>query len=528
MSTTDPWLLAAEMFDPPKVDIFELLGYTPSERQRLFHAATEYDVLYGGAAGGGKTKALVMDDLWDAYNVPGIRIGAFRRTYDELSESLLKELFDIGLDNVERVLLGKWNGTARELRFANGSVIRYRYAETEQDASRRQGGEYQKLTLDERNLVPPSVVAILSERLRSGRIDVPVVGIRSGTNPGGPGHMHNKIRFVDATAYGTKIAEDDQGHSLRFIPAKVQDNPYVDPGYLKQLDAIPDPARRAAMRDGNWDTFAGQVFPEWNRERHVVPFFAPPQAWTRYMGMDWGYAKPHAVIWGSLDEDKRLWIYREFYEAGVRETDLAHKILFAERLPIPQGVEDAKQENWMEELHTRAADPAMWAKMSEHNPIAETFLQEGVVLSKANNDRLNGWARLHTFLADAPACPVHRSDPYNWATCPRLHVMENCGELAIAIPGAPYDPNKPEDVDTDYEHDHDLDALRYLLMEIGGEAKFWFPDDVAPEKQQQREYDTFVLVKEDEPFAAWQRQINTRYPAGIPTGPLDPWADPWA
>jgi hypothetical protein len=73
-------------------EVFARLGYAPTEPAGEFHDATEYDVLYGGAAGGGKTKALLMDDLRDAIRYPGIRIGAFRRTYDELAESLLKEL----------------------------------------------------------------------------------------------------------------------------------------------------------------------------------------------------------------------------------------------------------------------------------------------------------------------------------------------------------------------------------------------------------------------------------------------------
>lgn len=448
-STRSPLSLLADRLDPPERDVFGLLGYTPTDRQQVFHEADEFDVLYGGAAGGGKTKALLMDGLRDADRYPGLRIGAFRRTYDELAESFFKELT---LIDFARDLGCRWIGNERELRFPNGSVIRFRYLESIKDATRRQGGEYQKVLIDERTLISPEAVSIVvDERIRSGRRDIPVLGIRSGTNPGGPGHGTCKRRYVDATGYGRQTYCDEQGRTVRFVPAKVDDNPHVDAGYKARLDAISDPARRAAMKDGSWDSFAGQFFSEWNRDLHVVRPFTVPPTWERRAGIDWGYAHAWAVVWIAYHE-RRAWVYRQVYETGVLERDQAQRILRAER---------------GESLRMRLADPSMWQNRNHAgvaHSLAHSYIAEGCTITKADNDRVVGWQRLHSYLDMGPACDLHRKAGLE--ECPLLHVFETCEELIHAIPNAPRDPDKPEDVDTDFDHDHDLDALRYVLMSL--------------------------------------------------------------
>lgn len=457
----DSWSRLADSLVPRDVsaEVFAAIGYVPTERQRLLHDATEYDVLIGGAAGGGKTAALVADDLRDAVKFPGIRIAAFRRTYDELNESLIRQLagFDFG-----DALGAVWNGTERELRFPNGSLVRFRYAETEVDATRRQGGEYQKLTLDERTLFPPRVVDLLLERMRSGRADVPVVGVRSASNPGGAGHAQVKARFIEPTDYGAKTYTDAQGFSVRFIPALVDDNPHVDPGYVRRLDAIPDPARRAAMRDGDWDQFSGQVFVEWSRDRHIVPRFELPGSWLRYAGVDWGFTAPWAVIWGAVDEDHRLWLYRERYATKVGELEQAHRITEAER---------------DEKITARYADDAMWTGRGDAKSVAQVYAEAGCrIVPAKKGERVIGWQRVHSYLADGPACPHHRA--HGWETCPKLHVLDGtCPNLVRTLPALPYDPSKPEDVDTHAE-DHVVDALRYMAINLSDRGPAFIFDDV--------------------------------------------------
>lgn len=441
----------AKAFEPqPQVDVFDLLEYEPTPKQVEFHAATEFDVLFGGAAGGGKTKSLVADDLRDAIRYPGIRIGAFRRTYGELKESLLAELAGFGYAGA---LGARWNGTEYELRFPNGSLIMYRYAESVADATRRQGGQYQKLTFDERNLTSPDVIRFLESRLRSGRKDIPVIGIRSGTNPGGVGHGASRDRYIDATNYGENVVTDIRGRTVRFIPSKLSDNPHVNPEYAMDLMALPE-TMRAAFLDGNWDAFAGAMFPELSRDRHVIDPVELPHGWRRYNGVDWGFTAPWAVLWAAVDEDGRVWVYREIYRRRVGEADQAKQILDAEG---------------DERIRARFADDAMWATRGDAKAIAEVYADNGVNLTRAGKgagSRIQGWQRWRSYLAEGPACPHHRAQ--GWATCPMLHMFSTCVELFKELRDLPHAvTGDPEDADS-RAPDHLADAGRYLLMNLDG------------------------------------------------------------
>lgn len=453
--------LLADRLDPPELDVFGAIGYTPHAKQREFHSATEFDVLYGGSAGGGKSFAIVAEGIRAAATYAGMRVLTVRRTYDELNESIFPALrkFDYA-----SALGARWNGTERELRFPNGSVIRFRYLETLDDASRRQGGEYQLLLVDEATLMPPGVVDILRfERLRAAD-GLPIIGVRSTTNPGGPSHGEVRKRYIDATEHGAKVSVDEHGNTVRFIQAKATDNPHLDDGYHRRLDAIPDPQRRAAMRDGEWGQFAGQMFTEFRWDRHVMDPIELPAAWKRYNGVDWGFKAPWAVLWAAVDEDGRVWVYREIYETQVGESEQARRILAAEG---------------GEHVAVRYADDAMWATRGDAKPIADIYAENGVHLTQAGKgagSRVNGWQRWHSYLAEGPACPHHRAQ--GWRTCPNIHIFRTCPKLLFELENLPYATKgpSPEDADTNAP-DHAMDAGRYLLLNLGTGPEFVILDD---------------------------------------------------
>jgi hypothetical protein len=474
----------ADQLDPPD-NAFEILGYEPTCKPRVearkrgdlvlpepcgqcpqeqFHAATEDDILYGGAAGGGKTCALVMEAVRACVRYPGMRVLILRRTYDELAESVYPEFQQI---NWAEACGGRWNKTEKEVTFPTRSVIRLRYLDNLEDATKRQGGAYQLLLVDERTLMPPGVVdAIALERLRSAR-GLPVLGIRSTSNPGGASHGEVRDRYVEPTQHGDEVVTDEHGLTIRFIPAKATDNPHLDEAYHRRLDAIKDPARRAAMRDGDWAQFAGQMFRQYNWDRHTLKPITLPSGWKRFNGIDWGFANPWAVLWGAEDEDQRIWIYREIYETLVGEADQAKQILAAE-------AED-------EHVLVRWADDAMWATRGDAKPIATVYAENGCHLTEAGKgpgSRIAGWQRWHTYLAEAPACSHHRA--LGWEICPKIHIFRTCPKLLHELENLPYARSGNVEDSDPAAKDHAMDAGRYLLINLGGGPEFPVLPDEKP------------------------------------------------
>lgn len=473
----------ADILDEPEPEPLEKLGFEPVCKPRVLaklagtpdHLLPEpcgqcpqerflalpdenLDVLYGGAGGGGKSACLLALCIRTALRYPGIQIFWFRKTFPQLNQSVLRNL---GRYNYVRALGGRWNGSKYELSFPGGSILTFAHAKNAEEAAALSSAEINMLVIDERTTMPPSVVDFLYTRIRSGVPGVPCLGIRSASNPGHVGHGAVKTGYVDATDKGAKEIVDSAGRRRIFIPAKSTDNPYVG-DYDKDLEGITDPDLRARIKDGDWSAMPDAAFPDWKPDRIVVPAFEIPETWARYGGMDYGWAAPSVYLAAAKDADGRLWFYRELTMVQTAETEQAAKILAA---------------NAGTQMASIAADPAMWGKTGSALPPAEKMATEGLWLTKADNDRLGGKSRVHTFLLDGPACAHHREK--GWATCPMLHVLDGaCPELVKTMEDLPRDPNRPEDVDTDAA-DHWYDACRYACMSIGVQKKFHFPE---PEK----------------------------------------------
>lgn len=443
--------------------VYKRLDITPNHGpQDKFLALPDenLDVFYGGAAGGGKSFALFVYAVRACARWPGLQAYWFRRTFPELEHSVLRM---VARFNYAKAIGGSWNDSKKELKFANGSILTFNHAKNIQEATAMLSVEMNLLILDERTTIPPGVVDLLYTRVRSGVAGVPCLGIRSASNPGGVGHGRVREEYVQATDYGTKTIEQDKFKRKRiFIQAYANDTPQLGQEYIDSLSGLPDQLRRAYL-EGDWSVFSGQIFSELRRDRHLVNPMSLPASWRRYAGIDWGWAAPYAVVWGAVDEDGRIWIYREIYEAMVKESDQAKKILLAEL---------------DEDVTARYADDAMWAARGEAKTISAVYEEEGCHIEKAGKgtgSRIAGLARIHSFLADGPACYMHRE--MGWETCPKIHIFSTCENLYTELENLPYAvTGNIEDSDGKAD-DHAVDALKYLLVNVGNEPRWYFLTD---------------------------------------------------
>lgn len=416
--------------------------YNASERQAVFHTTVADEKLYGGAAGGGKTAAIVAEAITLALEYPGITINMFRRTIPELKATILPEIYKqagtyINARNME------WKGQDRTFVLRNGSKIVLNYLDSDNDIYRYQGAEMPIIAVDELTQFPMAWIEYLLTRNRTSNPTYPVMFI-AGTNPGGIGHGWVKARFIDPVPpekVNTVTLEDGHNVTRVFIPAKVDDHPdeRFREDYKRKLSAISDPQLRRALRDGDWDVFAGQVFSEFSRNVHVCDPFAIPAHWQKWRSMDYG--NNNSVIWlAKSPETERVYAYREY-----RTTEF---------VDIATKARNIKQFEAGEDVSYGLADPSIWGGAGDHNTgrsVAEMFQDEGVTWIPANNDRKAGLAAVHDMLGIAKD------------GMPRMMIFSTCVSLIRTLPSLPYDKNKVDDVDT-HADDHDYDALRYGVM----------------------------------------------------------------
>ena len=395
------------------------------------------ELLYGGAAGGGKTEWALHRAWRLSLEHPGHRTIILRRSYPELERTMIEralERFDHGQ--------AKYHSVKRQWRFTNGSIIDFGHLEQDIDKYRYQGAEYEMIVFDELTQFAEGQYLYLRSRLRT-TADRRKSGVHPHiicmTNPGGVGHRWVKDRFIIPTGYGEYITETDDGdgssHTVAFVPAKVSDNPHMDAGYVSMLRGLDDVERRQLL-DGDWDVFSGQYFPEFSHEKHVVSPFEVPAAWTRVRGLDYGYANPAACLWIAWDWDDVAWVYKEFY---------------GKHMTPPEQAAEIHRINDGDKIDMTMADPSIFSRTGAGLPIAAQYRDHGLIVRPANNTRIDGWAIVREGLRLAPD------------GLPRLRIFNQCENLVRQIPNQLHSDSNPEDL-LKNDDDHAMDALRYGLM----------------------------------------------------------------
>lgn len=173
-----------------------------------------------------------------------------------------------------------------------------------------------------------------------------------------------------------------------------------------------------------------------------------PRDLTYVCGMDWGHAKPGCIGWAALLEEGHIHLVREWKFVGLADEDIA------------DGWKKRTKELGIKVLYV-AGDPSMWIRDGRNakrgQSRAETFVKCGMPMRKAENERVDGWSRLHSFLR----IPVDDAGAVIGA--PLLTIDETCKYLIRTIPAQRSDKTNAEDVDT-HGDDHGVDMLRYLVM----------------------------------------------------------------
>lgn len=426
-------------------------------------------IMYGGAAGGGKTEALV----WEIYNhgtdsnYPKLKIGVFRKTMPELEKYFISRCLD-----VFPTYAYIYNSTKHKLTFLEtGTVVEFNSCEHEFDVLQYQGAQYDIEVIDELTHFSMFQFKYLRTRNRPS-VGGMKCGFRpifiAGTNPGGLGHVFVKRMFVTKDEYmqGEGCASD-----YMFIPSKVWDNQSLiesDPEYVQKLEALPEMERRALL-EGDWNIFAGQYFSEIRIDVHA---FEPtdyargnepmPIEWGRFICIDYGFfPHPASVGWYAVDGQGTLYRYKELLVQRLTYTELAERIV---EMCTAFELQAIGQDFVI-------ADPSIWAKKgsgegksgAEEMQDAFDNLNVKWLMAKADNDRVNGWRMMHQFLK-----PMIQG----LETTARLKVSTACIGWWKSVPEMQHDTTRPDDVkktgvreDTSiYAGDDAGDETRYAVM----------------------------------------------------------------
>lgn len=419
------------MNTPSKIKTLEI--GEPNEKQKLFFLAKERFVCYGGARGGGKSWAVRKKAELMALRYPGIKILFLRRTLKDLKENHIGELRK-DLDGI-----AVYRDQDAKFSFANGSTLKLGYADSESDITHYQGNEYDVMFLDEATQFTEFMFVTLLGSLRGANAFPKRMYLTC--NPGGVGHGWVKRLFIDR-----EFLPEENPADYIFIPAKATDNKVLmdeDPGYMTMLNMLP-PDLRAAWRDGSWDIFAGQYFPEFSERWHCENLPMPPKSWTRYAALDYGL-DALAAYWAAVEPCGRVHVYREVYATGQIISKAAELITQAG-----------------DEVQAFYAPPDLWNRRQDTGrSVAEIFSEHGIFLYKVSNDRVAGWMEVKQALAINFDGEGEDARPIEG---PKLKIDAGCRNLIKSFPYLLADEKNVGDVAKEpHEYTHGPDAIRYLL-----------------------------------------------------------------
>lgn len=467
----------------------------PTEPQlRFIHANTRY-VGYGGARGGGKSHIMRLKSLLLVAKYPGIKILVIRRTYKMLVRNFVRPM-DQAFVWFPKDDRPRYSTDEKCYFFPNGSTIELGYCDNDSDLNEYIGNEWDVLFLDEATHLSETQIKSLDSCVR-GTNNFPKRTYMT-CNPGNQGHAYVKRLFIDKD-----YKRGERKRDYTFVPARVWDNVpmlMADPefaaevksemrkaklsepseeiikkclpfsAYYRMLDSMPEDIREAWI-NGDWDIFAGQFFPEFDKRVHVCEPFKLDSNCHRAVAIDYGLDRL-AVLWFATDVTGTTYLYRNYEEKDVRVPDAARRI----------------KELTKESVEYYIGPPDLWSRNRDTGKsTAQTWAEYGVPMVKANNNREHGWLQVKE-------CFNYKKDERGYPlTKPKLQIFSTCLPIIRDIPNLQHDEKKVNDVASSGSHHkytHNPDALRYYCA-------MW--QDV-PETEVEPEPDPFHLnePKEDD------------------------------
>lgn len=414
--------------------------WSPQPQQRIFLERPEFEVFYGGAAGGGKSDSLLIEALRQVKNSK-YRAIIFRKTFPQLSELIdrSRELYKTAFPSA------KYNEQQHCWTFRSGAKIYFASMQHSKNKTNYQGKQFQFIGFDELTHFTWEEYSYMLSRCRA-RGEGQRCYVRSTGNPGGLGHGWVKERFIDLEAYkryydyieieGKKILRD-----RCFIPATLFDNKILmdnDPNYIANLAMLGEKDRNALLY-GDWESYEGQYYPEFKKRIHVVTPFEIPNYWKRFCSLDYGLDMT-ACYWWAVDDNNVCYVYRELHESNLSLSQAAKKIV--------------EMTTTNEKISYVVASPDLWNRRQETGASGmEIMLKSGLRgLIKANNTRVQGWRNLREFLGDEE-------------NSPNIFFFSNCLNIIKNIPLLQHDILFPEDVSGEpHEITHAPESIRYGIM----------------------------------------------------------------